>query len=101
MFSGAKTAVIDEYLQAALARFHKVNDRQGINRIHNKLGYLLVAQGEGDYDRAQAYYQSGLQVCQEIQQQRRIEYFTQPGGALYLYRQLCPSGTHITGRFGK
>ena len=66
MFSGAKTAVIDEYLQAALARFHKVNDRQGINRIRNKLGYLLVAQGEGDYDRAQAYYQEGLQVCQAI-----------------------------------
>ncbi len=66
MFSGAKTAVIDNYLQAALARFHKVNDRQGINRIHNKLGYLLVAQGEGDYDRAQAYYQEGLQVCREI-----------------------------------
>lgn len=71
MFSGAKAGVIEEYLQEAVARFQRINDKQGIGSVFNKLGYLLVAQGEDTqgedaYDRARRYYEQGLQVSQAI-----------------------------------
>ena len=66
MFSGTQATVIEAYLAQSLLRFRSVDAQLGISRILNKLGYLPVAQGEGDYGRALDYYQQAVQICREI-----------------------------------
>ena len=66
MFSGAMTEVIAGYLEKALTCYRGVGDKNGEAGILNKLGYLLVAQGEGEYAQAEEHYRQGMALCHEI-----------------------------------
>ncbi|MBX3013554.1 MAG: AAA family ATPase [Caldilineaceae bacterium] len=65
MFSGAEATEIETYLQRSLARYQELIDSVGISRVLNKLGYLIVAQGEGNYAAAKAYYERGLEITRQ------------------------------------
>ncbi len=66
MFSGAMAEVIIGYLERALACYRGVDHKEGEASTLNKLGYTLVAQGEGEYARAEEFYREGMAVCCEI-----------------------------------
>jgi DNA-binding SARP family transcriptional activator/predicted ATPase len=65
MFSGAQAEVIVGYLERALACYRAVDHKEGEASTLNKLGYTLVAQGEGEYARAEKFYREGMAVCCE------------------------------------
>ena len=66
MFSGAKATTIESYLQRALVLFRQRDDLKGISRVFNKLGYLPIAQGDGDYKQAKSDYEQALVIARQI-----------------------------------
>jgi tetratricopeptide (TPR) repeat protein len=66
MFSGARAEVIAGYMEKSLLCYRAVGYKNGEANILNKMGYLLVAQGEGEYAQAEDYYRQGLALSREI-----------------------------------
>lgn len=66
IFSGGSAQRIKEALDECLALYQKANDQNGVAAIHNKYGYLPVAQGVGDYEQARKHYEQGLAIYREI-----------------------------------
>ena len=66
MFSGALAEVIAGYLEKSLLCYRAVDNKNGEANTLNKMGYLLVAQGEGEYAQAEDYYRQGLALSREI-----------------------------------
>lgn len=65
MFTGAGSATIERYIRKALDYGRRKGDLMLEADCLNKLGYLLVAQGEGDYERAREYYEQGLDIARQ------------------------------------
>lgn len=63
MFSGMSPGAILEHLHACLAIHQRLNNHYGLASIYNKLGYLPMAQGEGEYAQALRDYQAGLEIA--------------------------------------
>jgi len=77
--------VIIGYLEKALTCYRAVDHKDGEAGALQKLGYTLVAQGEGEYARAETYYRKGLEVCREIGH-RSLESLTSRNlGVLYTH----------------
>ena len=66
MFSGMSAGQITEQLSESLRHYELDGDLAGRSRVLNKLGYLPMAQGEGDYEQALDFYQQGLTLCRQI-----------------------------------
>ncbi|KAA3663367.1 MAG: hypothetical protein DWQ04_10880 [Chloroflexi bacterium] len=66
MFSGGSYEQIDKYLRESLYHYNKTGDQFGVSSIYNKLGYLAVAQGIGEYTEAKAHYRQGLQISRQL-----------------------------------
>jgi len=72
MFGGGSTAHILGLMAEALVLYEKAGDEVGGGDIRNKLGYLPVAQGVGDYSQALHHLERGLEIGQRIGN-RRLE----------------------------
>jgi len=66
MFSGMSTAEIAGYLQQCLAIHQANQDLVGQCNIYNKLGYIQVAEGDGDYAEAKPYYFNGIRLAKQF-----------------------------------
>lgn len=85
MFSGAMAEVIIGYLEKALTCYRAVDHKAGEAGVLNKLGYTLVAQGEGDYTRAEEFYREGMAVCCEIGHRSLESLISRNLGVLYTH----------------
>ena len=66
MFAGMSMAEMVGLLQQCLA-IHKDNqDIVGQCHIYNKLGYIQVAEGDGDYAKAKQYYCTGIRLAKQF-----------------------------------
>lgn len=66
MYTGGSAASIMQYLERALVNYEKDGNLIGKCNIFNKLGYLPVAQGVGDYSQARLHYEQGLALSRKI-----------------------------------
>jgi predicted ATPase/DNA-binding SARP family transcriptional activator len=66
MFTGGSATDIMNYMQQALENYEKAGDLIGRCSILNKLGYLPVAQGVGEYSQARWHYEQALAFCRRI-----------------------------------
>ena len=66
MFSGGSAAHILEKMAQALQLHEKSGDKTGECDILNKLGYLPVAQGVGDYRQALSHLERGLTTARHL-----------------------------------
>lgn len=85
MFSGATAELIADYLEKAMTCYRAVGDKNGESGVLNKLGYLLVAHGEGEVARAEEFYRKGLAVCREIGHRSRESLISRNLGVLYTH----------------
>ena len=98
MFSGAMAEVIIGYLEKALTCYRAVDYKDGEASTLNKLGYTLVAQGEGEYARAEEFYREGMAVCCEVGYRVLESLISRNLGVLYThtgdYAQAEPAFQH-------
>jgi tetratricopeptide (TPR) repeat protein len=66
MFTGASYDRMMAQMRSALVNYDKASDLLGRSRIQNKLGYVTVAQGMGEYDVALEHYDAALTLCRQI-----------------------------------
>ncbi len=66
MFSGMAADEIHERLTYVYRNAERAGDKIRMASLHNKFGYLVVAQGWGDFDTAEHEYLSGLSLAREI-----------------------------------
>ena len=66
MYTGVPISEILDYFKQAMSINQEINDLVGQRDIHNKIGYALVAQGEGDYERAKFHYTAGLELSHQM-----------------------------------
>jgi DNA-binding SARP family transcriptional activator/tetratricopeptide (TPR) repeat protein len=85
MFSGALAEVIAGYLEKALFHYSAIHDKDGEASILNKLGYLLVAQGEGEDVQAEEYYRKGMDLGREMGHRPLESLISRNLGALFTY----------------
>ncbi len=101
MFSGALAEVIIGYLEKALTCYRAVGYKYGEASTLNKLGYTLVAQGEGEYARAEGFYREGMAVCCEVGYRTYESLISRNLGVLYThmgdYAQAEPAFQHSLG----
>ena len=101
MFSGAMAEVVVGYLEQALTCYRALDYKDGEAGVLNKLGYTLVAQGEGEYVRAEAYYREGMALSCEIGARPPESIISRNLGVLYThtgdYAQAEPAIQHSLG----
>jgi predicted ATPase/DNA-binding SARP family transcriptional activator len=66
MFSGASEAQILDHLKRCLIIHQQIGTLEGQASILNKLGYTLMAQGNGRNADARAYYEQGLTLAYQV-----------------------------------
>jgi len=66
MFTGGSADDIMRYMERALINYEKEGNLIGTCSILNKLGYLPVAQGVGDYSQARWHYERALVLSRKI-----------------------------------
>jgi DNA-binding SARP family transcriptional activator len=66
MFTGGSATGIMHYLERALVNYEQEGNLIGTCNILNKLGFLPVAQGAGDYTQARWHYERGLALSRKI-----------------------------------
>ena len=66
MFTGGSATGIMHYMERALVNYEKDGNLIGTCNILNKLGYLPVAQGVGDYAQARWHYERALALSRKI-----------------------------------
>ena len=66
MFTGGSATGIMHYMERALVNYEKDGNLIGTCGILNKLGYLPVAQGVGDYAQARWHYERALALSRKI-----------------------------------
>ena len=64
MFSGGSQETIEAFVQPLLAGGIRSGSVDLEAACYNKLAYVIVAQGDGDYERAEQYYHRGLELAQ-------------------------------------
>ncbi len=65
MFTGGSASGIMQHLERALENYAKTGDLIGKGSILNKLGYLPVAQGVGEYTQAREHYEQALALSRK------------------------------------
>lgn len=66
MFAGGSAARIGELLRESLRLYEDAGSETGVSEILNKLGYLPLAQGYGDYAEVLAHFARGMEIAQRI-----------------------------------
>lgn len=66
MFTGGSASGIMKYMERALENYEKAGNLIGKCNILNKLGYLPVAQGVGEYTQARWHYEQALALSRKI-----------------------------------
>ena len=86
MFSGGSSARIGDIMSASLRLYREANDETGECNILNKLGYLPIAQGDGDYAQALVQFERGLAIGRRTGNQRTEMYILRNLVLLYTCR---------------
>lgn len=66
MFTGGKFGDIMAYLEQAMSINQALNDLEGQQNVHHKIGYALIAQGEDGYLDAEAHTTTAIRITRQL-----------------------------------